>query len=246
MTPAPLSVVIPALNEEDLVVAAVLSVRDHAEVVVVDGGSTDGTRAAADAAGASVIVTARGRGLQLDAGARAAHGEWLVFLHADTRLEPGWAAALQALPVSVVGGAFRFALDPPRRAYRWLEAGVALRCRILRLPYGDQGLFARRAVYEAIGGFRPMALMEDVDFVRRLGRAGSLAFLPVRAWTSARRFERRGAAATSLRNLGLLALYAAGCGPDRLARLYGARDAPAVSAPSLTARKASGSNNGSP
>jgi rSAM/selenodomain-associated transferase 2 len=246
MAAAALSVVIPALNEEELVAAAVRSVRDQAQVIVVDGGSTDATRVAAADAGAEVMVTAPGRGLQLEAGARAAHGEWLVFLHADTRLEPGWAAALRALPASVVGGAFRFALDPPRPAYRWLEAGVALRCRLFHLPYGDQGLFARRPVYEAMGGFRPMALMEDVDFVRRLGRAGPLAFLPLRAWTSARRFERRGAAATSLRNLGLLALYAAGCEPDHLLRLYGTRQAPAFSAPSLTARKASGSNNGSP
>jgi rSAM/selenodomain-associated transferase 2 len=225
MAAAPVSVVIPALNEEDLVAAAVRSVRDDAEVIVVDGGSTDGTRAAAAAAGATVIVSARGRGLQLDAGARAARGDWLVFLHADTRLEPGWAAALHALPAAVVGGAFRFALEPARPAYRWLEAGVALRCRLLRLPYGDQGLFARRVVYEAVGGFRPMPLMEDVDFVRRLRRTGPLAFPAVRATTSARRFERHGLAATSLRNLGLLALHAAGCGPDRLLRLYGARDA---------------------
>jgi rSAM/selenodomain-associated transferase 2 len=235
MLPARVSVVIPALNEEELVAAAVRSVRDHAEVLVVDGGSADGTRAAAVAAGAEVVLTAPGRGAQMAAGARAARGEWLVFLHADTRLEPGWADALQALPAPVVGGAFRFALDPPRRSYRWLEAGVALRCRLFRLPYGDQGLFARRAAYEAIGGFRPLPLMEDVDFVRRLRRAGPLAFPGVRAFTSARRFERRGAAATSLGNLGLLALYAAGCDPGRLARLY-----------SLTASNAAGSNSGLP
>ena len=152
MAPALISVVIPALDEEAHVGDAVRSVRDHAEVIVVDGGSADGTRAAAEAAGATVIGSARGRGLQLDAGARAARGDWLVFLHADTRLEAGWAATLRALPDAVVGGAFRFALDPPRPAYRWLEAGVALRCRLFRLPYGDQGLFARREIYCRIGG----------------------------------------------------------------------------------------------
>jgi hypothetical protein len=134
-----------------------------------------------------------------------------------------------------VGGAFRFALDPPRAAYRWLEAGVALRCRLFRLPDGDQGLFARRAAYDAVGGVQPLPLMEDVDLVRRLRRAGPLAFPRVRAFTSARRFERRGAAATSLGNLGLLALYSAGCDPARLARLYG-----------LTASNAAGSNSGLP
>ena len=245
MAVATLSVVIPTLNEEARVADAVRSVRDDAEVVVVDGGSSDRTRAVAEAAGASVIASARGRGVQLAAGARAVRGEWLVFLHADTRLEHGWAGALRALPASVVGGAFRFALDAPRPAYRWLEAGVTLRCRLFRLPYGDQGLFARRAVYDTIGGFRPMILMEDVDFVRRLGRAGALAFPPVRAFTSARRFERRGAARTSLRNLGLLALYALGCDPERLVRLYEAREAGPAQAPSLTVPKPSGSNTGS-
>lgn len=220
MVPSPLSVVIPALDEEDLVAAAVRSVREDAEVIVVDGGSRDGTREAAVAAGAAVIESAPGRGVQLDAGARAARGDWLVFLHADTRLERGWAAALRALPAAVVGGAFRLALDPPQPAYRLIEAGVALRCRLFRLPYGDQGIFARRDVYGMIGGFRPFPLMEDVDLVRRLARAGPLAFPAARAFTSARRWERHGMAATSLRNLWLLGRYAAGRAPDRLARTY--------------------------
>ena len=224
MSAVPISVVIPALDEEDRVADAVRSARDEAEVIVVDGGSADGTRAAAEAAGATVIASPRGRGVQLATGARAARGEWLVFLHADTRLEEGWAAALRSLPAEAVGGAFRFALDPPRRAHRWLEAGVALRCRLFRLPYGDQGLFARREAYFAIGGFRPLPLMEDVDLARRLVRAGRLAFPAVRAFTSARRFERRGLLATSLRNLSLLCLYFAGRAPDRLARLYGGRE----------------------
>ena len=224
MSAVPISVVIPALDEEDRVAYAVRSARDEAEVIVVDGGSADGTRAAAEAAGATVIASPRGRGVQLATGARAARGEWLVFLHADTRLEGGWAPALRSLPPEVVGGAFRFALDPPRRAHRWLEAGVALRCRLFRLPYGDQGLFARREAYFAIGGFRPLPLMEDVDLARRLVRAGRLAFPVVRAFTSARRFERRGLLATSLRNLSLLCLYFAGRAPDRLARLYGGRE----------------------
>jgi rSAM/selenodomain-associated transferase 2 len=224
MAPPALSVVIPALDEEERVAEAIRSVRDDAEVIVVDGGSRDGTRAAAAAAGAAVIASAAGRGVQLDAGARAARGEWLVFLHADTRLEAGWAAALRSLPAAVVGGAFRFALDPPRPAYRWLEAGVALRCRLFRLPYGDQGLFARREAYSRIGGFRPLPLMEDVDFVRRLRRAGRLAFPEVGAFTSARQFEQRGLLATSLRNLWLLGLYSAGRPPERLARFYGGRE----------------------
>ena len=235
MSSAPIAVVIPALNEEDRVAEAVRSVREDAEVIVVDGGSMDRTCARAADAGADVITSSRGRGIQLDAGARIARGKWLVFLHADTRLERGWAEALRSLPGDVVGGAFRFALEPPRPAYRLLEVGVALRCRLFRLPYGDQGLFARREVYARIGGFRPLPLMEDVDLARRLARAGRLAFPRPRAFTSARRFERRGVVATSLRNLSLLALYSIGQGPERLARLYGGRE--------LTVPNAAGSNS---
>lgn len=216
-----LSVVIPALNEEACLAAAVRSVRDQAEVLVVDGGSTDRTAEVARAEGARVIASPPGRGRQLDRGARAATGAWLVFLHADTRLEPGWASAVRGLPSQVVGGAFRFAVDSPRPGYRLIEAGVALRCRLFRLPFGDQGIFVRREVYEMIGGFPPFPLMEDLAFVRRLARTGPMAFPAVRASTSPRRWERGGLLATTLRNWRLQALYAAGWSPERLAHLYG-------------------------
>jgi rSAM/selenodomain-associated transferase 2 len=216
-------VIIPTLDEERLVARAVRSVRREAEVIVVDGGSCDGTPRAAAAEGARVLSTEPGRGRQLDAGARIASGEWLVFLHADTWLEEGWAAALLDLGSGAVGGAFRFAIDSPRHGYRLIEAGVALRCRLLRLPYGDQGLLVRRDVYDRIGGFPPLPLMEDVEFVRRLSRTGPLAFPRVRAFTSPRRWERRGILATTLRNWWLLSLYARGRPPERLARLYRSR-----------------------
>lgn len=216
-----LSVVIPTLNEEKCVGDAVSSVGGLAEVIVVDGGSDDATVEAARRAGARVLESPRGRGVQLDHGARAAMGEWLVFLHADTRLEHGWADALASLPDDVVGGAFRFAVDSPRRAYRIIEAGVALRCRLFHLPFGDQGIFVRRAIYGMIGGFPPFPLMEDLAFARRLSRTGRMAFPQVRAFTSARRWEEGGVMATTLRNLGLQALYTAGLSPERLARLYG-------------------------
>jgi len=221
--PSRLSVIIPSLDEEELVKRAVRSVRDEAEVIVVDGGSEDDTRRAAAAEGAIVFATEPGRGRQLDAGARQATGDWLVFLHADTWLEEGWAGAVRGLGPDVVGGAFRFAIDSPRRGYRLVEVGVALRCRLGRLPYGDQGLFVRREIYGMIGGFPPLPLMEDVAFVRRLIGAGGLAFLPVRAFTSPRRWERRGIVATTVRNWWLLGLYAFGRPPDRLARVYDGR-----------------------
>ena len=220
-----ISVVIPALDEESNLAAAIASVRADAEVIVVDGGSRDGTIAAALAAGARVLLGPRGRGRQLGAGAAAARGGWLVFLHADTRLESGWAAALLALGEGVAGGAFGFAVDSPRRAFRWIETGVRLRCALLRLPYGDQAVFARRAAYERAGGFAPLPLMEDVDLVRRLRRVGALAFPPVRAVTSARRWEERGLVGTTLLNWTLLGMYALGWPPERLAKLYGGRAA---------------------
>jgi rSAM/selenodomain-associated transferase 2 len=215
------SVVIPTLDEEDYIAAAIRSVRGCAEVLVVDGGSSDRTRERAAEEGARVLVSPAGRGRQLDLGAREAVGEWILFLHADTRLEEGWAEAIAALGKDVVGGAFRFAVDAPRPVYRWVEKAVDLRCRLFALPFGDQAIFARRRVYAMVGGFPPFPLMEDLHFVRRLSRAGRLALLPTRAFTSARRWERDGVVATTARNLWLLGMYAAGRAPERLARFYG-------------------------
>jgi rSAM/selenodomain-associated transferase 2 len=215
-----ISVVIPARDEEGRIELAIRSVAGAEEVVVVDGGSSDGTRAAAQAAGAVVLSAPAGRGVQLDVGARAAGGDWLLFLHADTRLERGWSAALLALPPDVVGGAFRFAVDSSRWAYRIVEGGVRLRCRLMRLPYGDQAIFVRREVYVRTGGFPAYPVMEDVAFVRRLRREGSLAFLRPRALTSPRRWQRHGIVGTTLRNWWLVAQYAAGRRPEALARTY--------------------------
>jgi rSAM/selenodomain-associated transferase 2 len=219
-SPSTLSVIIPTLDEEACIARAVRSVRDAAEVIVVDGDSHDGTLRVAESEGAVVLTMAPGRGGQLHAGARRAHGDWLVFLHADTWLEPGWAEALRALEPALVGGAFRFAIDSARLGYRVVEASVTLRCRVFQLPYGDQGLFVRREVYEGIGGFPPIPLMEDVAFVRRLSRAGRLAFPGVRAFTSPRRWERRGILSTTVRNWWLLGQYAAGRPPEELAKSY--------------------------
>lgn len=215
-----ISVVIPTLDEESRLAAAVRSVRAQGEVVVVDGGSRDQTRAVAAAEGALVLDSPPGRGRQLDAGARAARGEWLVFLHADTRLEAGWAEALESLPADVVGGAFRLAIDAPGAGFRVIEMGVRARVRLFQLPYGDQALFARREAYERIGGMPHLPLMEDVAFVRRLRRAGRLAFLRPRAFTSPRRWERHGLVGATLRNWWLLFLYGMGHPPARLARRY--------------------------
>lgn len=190
------------------------------EHIVVDGGSTDGTDRVAREAGAEVISAPRGRGAQLRAGAALATGEWIVFLHSDTRLENGFTAALRALPPTVAGGAFTLRIDDARHGFRVVERGVAFRSRVLGLPYGDQAIFARREAYEAVGGMPALPLMEDVAFVRRLRRRGRLAILPLAATTSARRWRRHGIVGTTLRNWTLLGAWAAGVPAERLALWY--------------------------
>jgi len=223
-----ISVVIPTLNAETtlqqalapLVTAAVEGLVK--EVVVADGGSADRTLEMAEDAGARIVSTARGRGVQLAAGCAAAKGDWLLVLHADTRLGEGWelAAADHIAQRPDKAGFFRFALDDRGLRSALWEHGVALRCRALSLPYGDQGLLISRRLYDEVGGYRPLPLMEDVDLVRRLGPK-RLAPLSARAVTSAERYRRDGYLGRSMRNTVLLARYFAGADPERLARAYG-------------------------
>lgn len=220
-----LSVVIPARNAAATLPATLAALdRLAAEIVVVDGASADATAATAAAAGARVIAAAPNRGAQCAAGAAAACGAWLLFLHADTRLGPGAAAAIAAFMAAPAAasraGYFAFALDDPAPQARRLERLVAWRCRVFGLPYGDQGLLIARGFYTALGGHRPLPLMEDVDLVRRIGRS-RLRALPAAAVTSAARWRREGWWRRSARNLGCLALYFAGVPPRWLIRLYG-------------------------
>jgi rSAM/selenodomain-associated transferase 2 len=212
-----LSVVIPTLNAVATLAATLASVAAADEVVVADGGSSDGTQALATTRGARLLQAPRGRGAQLAAGVAAASGEWLLLLHADTRLAPGWRKA--AVPPDRAGY-FRFALDSDDPRARRLERLVAWRCRVLALPYGDQGLLIHRDLLHAVGGVRPLPLMEDVELVRRLGRKRLVA-LDTTAVTSADKWHRQGWYRRSLRNLACLALYFAGTPPRLIARLYG-------------------------
>lgn len=219
-----LSVVIPALNAAASLPDALASIAGAEEIIVVDGGSTDIGPELARGAGAHIITAPPGRGGQLRAGAEVAGGEFLLFLHADTALAPNWRACAQEFaddPASAGKAAvFRFALDDASREARRLERLVAWRVRLLGLPYGDQGLLISRALYDRLGGFRPMPLMEDVDFIRRVGRK-NIVVLPADARTSAARWRREGWIARSARNLLCLALYFLGLPPAAIKRIYG-------------------------
>jgi rSAM/selenodomain-associated transferase 2 len=232
---AMLSVIIPTLNAGETLTRTLAPLVPGAvkglvrEVIVVDGGSTDGTLEIVESTGAKLIRAPKGRGQQLAAGAKAARSNWLLFLHADTVLEESWISEIQIFFEQVESGrfrdgemaaAFRFALDDFSGRARLIERMVALRCALFRLPYGDQGLIVHRRLYEKVGGFRDLPLMEDVDLVRRIPRRRLLMFRS-QAVTSPARYIRDGFLARSLRNLTCLALYYLRVPPRIIARVYG-------------------------
>lgn len=225
---APIDVIVPALNAGEYLGASLQSLGRACEVgligrvLVVDGDSADGTPEAARAFGATVVASARGRGLQLARGVLASSASWLLFLHADTRLLPGWEAEAGAFIRQGAGRAavFRLRFDDPATAARRLERIVEWRVRFLGLPYGDQGLLISRRLYDEVGGYRDMPLMEDVDLARRLGRKRLVLFEST-AVTSAARYRKEGYVIRATKNLVLLSLYFCGVPPRALARLYG-------------------------
>ena len=220
----PISAIIPTLNAAAGLPATLAALRGQVtEIIIADGGSSDGTAALAQAASARVISAPRGRGPQLRAAAEAATQPWLLALHADTRPGAGWREAVAgfiAQPENRTKAAhFRFALDDAAPEARRLEAMVAWRCRWLGLPYGDQGLLIARDFYQALGGYEPIPLMEDVALIRRIGRK-RLVPLPADFITSAEKWRRDGWYTRSARNLFCLSLWFAGVSPERIARVY--------------------------
>jgi rSAM/selenodomain-associated transferase 2 len=224
-----ISVVIPTLNEQSRIERALAcSALPGVERIVVDGGSSDGTPDTARLLRAEQVIHALpGRAHQMDAGYRAARGEVVLFLHADTRLDPGWnEALLRALAdPSTAGGAFRLCFEEAGWLLRAIELGARLRACLGGLPYGDQALFVRKRVLDAAGGIAPVPIFEDLDLVRLIKRSGRLVLLPVRAWTSARRYARNGALRQVLRNQAALASYFLRLPRARVAAWYRRRPA---------------------
>lgn len=231
-----ISVVIPTLNAEEhlptclaALVPAVVEGLVH-QVIVADGGSRDRTCELADAAGCTVVsCTEANRGLQLREGALAARRQWLLFLHADTVLQNEWILEVRSFIAEAENAdepsaaAFRFALDDRGVRPALMTIGVALRCILFRLPYGDQGLLIPRRLYDQVGGYKPLPLMEDVALIRAIPRR-QRRLLSARAVTSARKYQTQGYVRRIVRNWTCLGLYFLGASNETIAKIYrGAR-----------------------
>jgi len=223
-----LSIVIPTLNCERVLGPTLEALVPGAlsglvsQLVISDGGSTDATLAVADEAGADLVTGPPGRGAQLARGAEAARGRWLLFLHADTVLAENWPERIRRFIEEgdeARAASFRFRLDDRRMRARVVEKVVAMRCLVAVLPYGDQGLLISRRLYDQLGGYRRLVLMEDVDLVRRIGRR-RLSVLDHDAVTSAERFRSGGYLRRTTLSLACLGLWYAGMAPERIAKLY--------------------------
>tara|TARA_R110000787_G_scaffold30150_4_gene81145 strand:+ start:1249 stop:1932 length:684 start_codon:yes stop_codon:yes gene_type:complete len=225
--PAPLSVIIPTLNaarDLPLCLESLMPGLESGlirEVIVSDGFSEDGTESLAEAAGATFLKAAKGRGRQLIAGADAARGDWLLFLHADTALSREWAERVSDHISQRPDNAavFRLKYRSDDKGARWLESRANRRARWMGLPYGDQGLLISRKLYDQVGGFPDVRLMEDVMIVRAVGKQ-NLTFLDAEARTSAAKYERDGWRRRAWKNAWMLARFLLGVSPDKLAKEY--------------------------
>lgn len=227
MTADRISVIIPVLNEAATIAESLAHVQHAAgataiEMVVVDGGSQDGTRDRVAAVGITVLTAPVGRAHQMNAGAARATGNILLFLHADTCLPLGFPVLVnQALsPEGIVAGAFALSIDGDLPGLRWVERFANWRSRVLHMPYGDQAIFLRAEQFHAVGGFPQQPIMEDYELIRRLRRCGQIAIVPQPVITSSRRWQKLGVLQTTLINQAIVAAYRLGVSPQRLAQWY--------------------------
>lgn len=219
-----ISVIIPTLNEELTLEKSLISVWNSkdVEIIVSDGGSNDDTLAIAERLAGKTLSSPAGRGAQMNVGASAASGDILLFLHADTILPAGWEGHVREslIDEEVAGGAFSFSLPNRSIPFAFISLMVNFRSRLLKLPYGDQAIFVRRGIFDKMGSFRDIPIMEDVELVKGMRRLGRLEILDQPIITSSRRWEKEGWIRTTLRNVTLLFLYHLGVNPERLYRFY--------------------------
>ena len=213
------------LNESPVIAGTLDALRRRApkaEIIVVDGGSSDASVAIVQSLRVALISAPRGRARQMNAGARVSHGDALVFVHADTIVPRTFAADIASAlsDPAVVGGRFDVKLDDRALPYRIIGAMISLRSRISRTGTGDQAIFVRRDVFDSLGGFPELELCEDLEFSRRMKRAGRIACLRTRVTTSARRWDRDGLVRTVIRMWMIRAMYLMGVPPARLKRMY--------------------------
>jgi uncharacterized protein len=219
-----ISIIIPALNEAATIDRTLSRLEgvDNLEVIVVDGGSIDETAELAASREAKVIQSSPGKAIQMNTGAAAAAGEILVFLHADTLLPEGFSHQIVSAlnQKGVAAGAFRLSINSPAARIRFIECMANLRSRFLRLPYGDQALFMKKSLFDEIGGFPEMQIMEDFILIGRLKRKGKIVIVPNAVATSPRRWLHLGVFKTWLINQLIIIAYYLGLPPDRLTRIY--------------------------
>ncbi|MBN3874379.1 TIGR04283 family arsenosugar biosynthesis glycosyltransferase [Nostoc sp. JL33] len=221
---AKISIIIPAINEAGNIKEAIATTQQsiNIEVILVDAGSKDGTVEIAQSLGVKVISSSLGRAVQMNAGALAASGEILLFLHADTRLPTGFDEMIRTVlqQPGIVAGAFNLRIDASLLSLRWVEWGVNMRSHIYQMPYGDQAIFLTKAVFQQIGGFPELPIMEDFELMRRLKRTGRIVIIPTPVVTSARRWLQKGVFKTTLLNQIVIIAYLLGVSPKRICRWY--------------------------
>ncbi|MEH1817718.1 MAG: TIGR04283 family arsenosugar biosynthesis glycosyltransferase [Nostoc sp.] len=219
-----ISILIPAINEAANIKEAITTTQPstNIEVIVVDGGSKDNTVEIAQSLNVKVISSSPSRAVQMNAGAVAASGEILLFLHADTRLPTGFDDMVRTTlqQPGTVAGAFKLRIDASLLSLRWVEWGVNVRSHFYQMPYGDQAIFLTKEVFQQIGGFPELVIMEDFELMRRLKRIGRIVIIPTPVVTSARRWLQKGVFKTTLLNQIVITAYLLGVSPERIRRWY--------------------------
>nr|WP_052334351.1 TIGR04283 family arsenosugar biosynthesis glycosyltransferase [Oscillatoria sp. PCC 10802] len=219
-----MSIIVPALNEAGAIqkTLELAKLADSVEVIVADGGSEDETVGVSQSAGVRVISAPKGRARQMNAGAAAATGDILLFLHADTHLPQGFDEIVrQALATpGAIAGAFELRIDSPQPVLRLVEIGVNWRSRLFQMPYGDQAIFLPAPVFRSCSGFPDTAIMEDFQLMLQLRRLGKINIVAMPVVTSGRRWQKLGVLKTTLINQLVIVAYFLGVPPERLARWY--------------------------